>query len=537
MNSKKLFKGAGKGIGRKLFLLAGLFTLILCFAFFACGPFEDEILLNKTSTTIPLGDVDYIYITEPANTTASWSKDGNINIEEKGGGCIIRTSGSSVNVEATVTAKSGTSSASCSVRVSESPGGTQVASVAFNQSDLTIQVGLGPTLTSTISPSDANNKAVFYTSSNPSVARVDSTSGKVTAVSEGSAVITVTTKNKGRSDTLNITVVQGSSSGNPDDGLLIISLDKEELTLDINGTATLTAKLDPSTATNSITWSSDKTDVATVSNGLVTAKSAGIAIITAKAGPVEASCTVTVNDSGVTSLSLRSGLNMPKGKTVILTATGAPANTSLTWDSTNKSVATVTGESVGGSVTALTAGTTTITVKTTDGTKTASCIVTVYDDPANKDAFYGNYTGKYTNSSSKTITETIKIANGLISISDDFDASNPDYLDFSVDKWEIVTTPTFNQSANYPYAFKITGKITDAKPVITTNPTNIYGSQTAPGFTQSDINSTTCWMYIYISNTGDIIRSPFSKDGKNNGTNPITYTSSNTTLRVFTKTP
>ena len=74
-----------------------------------------------------------------------------------------------------------------------------------------------------------------------------------------------------------------------------IALDRTALTLDVNGTATLAATVEPENASDrSVAWRSSDETVATVKDGLVTAVKAGTATITAKAGGFEASCEVTV---------------------------------------------------------------------------------------------------------------------------------------------------------------------------------------------------------------------------------------------------
>ncbi|MBU5230164.1 Ig-like domain-containing protein, partial [Intestinimonas butyriciproducens] len=77
-----------------------------------------------------------------------------------------------------------------------------------------------------------------------------------------------------------------------------ISLNKDELTLTAGATETLTATVTPSDTTDTVAWSSNKPEVATVdSTGKVTAVAPGEATITAKAGEQSASCAVTVNEA------------------------------------------------------------------------------------------------------------------------------------------------------------------------------------------------------------------------------------------------
>lgn len=76
-----------------------------------------------------------------------------------------------------------------------------------------------------------------------------------------------------------------------------VALDKTSATMDAGDTLNLTATVNPADATNkNVTWTSSDTSVATVENGVVTAKSAGTATITATTvdGGKTATCTVTV---------------------------------------------------------------------------------------------------------------------------------------------------------------------------------------------------------------------------------------------------
>jgi len=163
-----------------------------------------------------------------------------------------------------------------------------------------------------------------------------------------------------------------------------VSLNKSSVILEKGETLSLSATVSPSNATNkSVTWSSSNTSVAAVSSsGVVTAKSVGTATITVKTsdGSKTAKCTITVKEGtvAVTGVSLnKSSATLEKGNTLSLSATVSPSNAtnkSVTWSSSNTSVATVSSSGV---VTAKSAGTAMITVKTSDGSKTAKCTITV----------------------------------------------------------------------------------------------------------------------------------------------------------------
>lgn len=164
-----------------------------------------------------------------------------------------------------------------------------------------------------------------------------------------------------------------------------ITLNKNTLSLNAGGSEKLTATVLPANATNPyLTWSSSNTSVASVGqDGTVYANASGTCTITAAAtdgSNKTATCTVTVTGSNipVSSVSLnKTAITLNTGGTTQLAATINPTtatNKSVTWSSSDTSVATV---SATGLVTAVGVGTATITVTTVDGGKTATCAVTV----------------------------------------------------------------------------------------------------------------------------------------------------------------
>ena len=129
-----------------------------------------------------------------------------------------------------------------------------------------------------------------------------------------------------------------------------VSLSPDILTLDVGESSTLTATITPDNATEkSVTWESSDTNIATVdTNGVATAVAQGCTTIKATVGGKSADCTVTVIAAAtvpVESVSLdKTSLELTKGGTDTLTATITPnnaSNKSVTWNSSNPSVATV----------------------------------------------------------------------------------------------------------------------------------------------------------------------------------------------------
>lgn len=189
------------------------------------------------------------------------------------------------------------------------PDPVAVTGVSLNKNATTIAIGASETLTATITPANADNQAVTWSSDNTAVATVNQ-NGQVTGVAAGTATITVTTQDGNKTATCTVTVPDPSADPVAVTG---VSLNKASTSLTVGASETLTATVAPANATNqAVTWSSDNTAVATVNqNGLVTAVAAGTATITVKTadGNKTAKCTVTVS-AAVTPPVPQSGLTI-----------------------------------------------------------------------------------------------------------------------------------------------------------------------------------------------------------------------------------
>ena len=164
-----------------------------------------------------------------------------------------------------------------------------------------------------------------------------------------------------------------------------ITLSQHELTLVKGATATLTATVIPADAPNkNFSWKSDNEAIAKVANGVVTAVSKGETIVrvTTEEGNKTDECKVIVKEESdpvaVTGVKLSfTTLTQKIGTSFTLVATIEPANATnktVTWSSSNSTVASVTNMGV---VQAKAAGTADITVTTADGGHTATCSFTV----------------------------------------------------------------------------------------------------------------------------------------------------------------
>ena len=162
-----------------------------------------------------------------------------------------------------------------------------------------------------------------------------------------------------------------------------VTLDKGSITLTEGESSTLKATISPSDAENkSVKWESSDEEIATVStDGKVKAISVGTATITVKTvdGGKSASCQVIVKEKAINVESValdQTAVTITEGESVTLEATVSPnnaTNKAVTWSSSNADIASVAE----GKITAVAPGTATITVKTVDGEKSATCEVTV----------------------------------------------------------------------------------------------------------------------------------------------------------------
>lgn len=168
----------------------------------------------------------------------------------------------------------------------------------------TIEVGKSTFVSAYVVPYHADINEVIWESSNPKVAKItnqvhfdNSNKGSMTtayidAISEGTSIFTATTKDGKYSKKFVLTVSAGNIY------VTGVSLNKESISIARGTTSTLSATIAPTTATNkNLIWSSSDTSIATVnSNGVVTAKKNGKAIITVTTedGNKTASCSVEV---------------------------------------------------------------------------------------------------------------------------------------------------------------------------------------------------------------------------------------------------
>jgi uncharacterized protein YjdB len=269
----------------------------------------------------------------------------------------------------TVSTVDGGHTATCDVTVTALP-----TSITLSQTSLVLTTDGTAQLSSTVLPENATNKAVTWASSAPWIAIV-SNDGLVTGIAPGTVTITVSTVDGGLTATCAVTVTALPTS---------VTLSQTSLTLTAGGAAQLSSTVLPENATNkAVTWASSAPQIAAVSSdGLVTGIAAGTATITVSTvdGGLTATCDVAVTPNVIspTSITLsHTSIALAAGGVAQLLYTFLPANATneaVVWASSDTQVAVVSGFGV---VTAIAAGTTTITVHTEDGRLTATCFVTV----------------------------------------------------------------------------------------------------------------------------------------------------------------
>lgn len=247
----------------------------------------------------------------------------------------------------------------------------KVTKVSLNKTSASINKGKTVALTAAVTPSNATNKAVAWSSSNKKVATVNA-AGVVKAVGKGTATITAAAVDgSGVKATCRVTVKIPATK---------VAMSSAKLYVVKGKSVSLKATMTPSNTTDKITWKSGSTKIATVSKtGKIKAKKTGTVTITAKASSgKKATCKVYVVSKAAKSKSVKLNkktASLKAGSALTLKAAMKPAKSTDTvkWTTSNKKVATVDAF---GTVTAKKKGKVTITAKTTSGKK-ATCKITV----------------------------------------------------------------------------------------------------------------------------------------------------------------
>lgn len=268
-------------------------------------------------------------------------------------------------------------STSSTVNSAVRPEEVKVQEIKLPVSAQTMRVGDTFALTATVTPDDAKNKEVSYTSTDSGVATVDE-NGLITAVANGSCkVICAARDGSGVTSECQIIVIQSVTG---------ISLSPATITIPVGGTYKLTPVISPENANNKeVTYVSGNKEVAVVANnGTITGVDMGVVTISvsSKDDPTKiASCVVTVGTPVASVEVSPTSMELKTGSAMTLSAVVSPdtaTNKTLSWSSSDTAVATVDAS---GRVQVWKAGTAVITASAADGSgKSAACTVTATGD-------------------------------------------------------------------------------------------------------------------------------------------------------------
>ncbi len=171
-----------------------------------------SVSLDKASLELTEGETAQLTATvlpdNATNKNVTWSTSNASIATVDANGLVTAVSAGTATI--TVTTEDGTKTASCTVTVT-----VPVTGVTLSQTQASLYYNRTPntlTLTATVAPDNATNKDVTWTSSDSTVATVDQ-NGLVTALARGTAVITATTVDGGKTATCTVTVSRYSSGG------------------------------------------------------------------------------------------------------------------------------------------------------------------------------------------------------------------------------------------------------------------------------------------------------------------------------------
>jgi endoglucanase len=247
---------------------------------FAVTPANGVVVTPTTASIIGSGTAQLTATVSPSNATYKaviWSTSDSLIAKVSSSGLV--TGGiSSGTTTITATTVVGGFSSSCQITVSS----VSVNSLSVNPPSASINVNNTQQLTAIITPSNASDKIVAWSSNNASVATV-SPNGLVSGIAQGNATITATSNDGGKTASCNVTVNYISVTN--------VSIYTQSTEMYSGETQQLSAIFTPSNASNqNVSWSSSNESVATVSSsGLLTANNSGSTTIT-----------VTTQDGGLT---------------------------------------------------------------------------------------------------------------------------------------------------------------------------------------------------------------------------------------------
>ena len=308
----------------------------------------DGLSAYLTATMEPVDATDIIVWTSSDNAKLTVTQEGKIT------GHALGTF--------TVTASCNNYSATCEVTVNTNPSETVTITPLSNP----VYIGDVITMKATVKPVSVT-APVEWSSSNPNIATINSVTGELTAIAPGGTLIQASCNGVVGKYTVTVLPIEATS----------VKLSAENVTLKVGETSSITATVIPDNTTYpDVIWISNNDNVATVSNGVITATGVGSATITATCGTASAIVDVTVEETPAEKVELsQTEITMKANQRVQLTATVYPENTTnkeVIWSSSDEAVAVVSSDGV-----VMTKGVGTATITAKCGNAEAICKVDV----------------------------------------------------------------------------------------------------------------------------------------------------------------
>ena len=370
---------------------------------------NDKTKLYFTDTNLYLKQgesqkIDLNLSSSDKNYTVKWStSNDNIMVTDDGVVKALEPGDAII----TVIGKDGTS-ATCQVTVVDENSEIEIKSISLDIEELELEVGEKYQFTLNVNPTNADILEITWESSNLDILNIENDT--VEALSVGSSVVTVRTKN-GLVATCNVKVKENNDTKENEETEVLpskIKLNINSRILNIGDTLDLSVTFEPENVTNKdIIWKSSDSEIVSIENGKLHALKGGIAIITAKTvNDKTSSCTIVVNNTSnnnsktntdtktdtktetktetkiekeLKTIKLnKNSLTLKVGEKTKLSVSISPINVEskylkFTWTSSNSNVVSVDAN---GNIVAKNAGNAVISVKSINGI-TATCNITV----------------------------------------------------------------------------------------------------------------------------------------------------------------
>lgn len=324
-----------------------------------------NVLMSSSEINLIIGEQSLITSTvQPDNATnknITWSSSDE-TIATVMNGTITGISKGTAIITATAEGVSGSTTVNVIV---------PITGIQNSETSITCPIGAKYKIKAEILPSNANYKAISWTSSDTSIATVNN--GLITAIAEGSVNIISSVEGYQSITTVNVIPREGNISTSS------LLLSENSVTIKKGEVYTVIATVNPiNVSEQTVVWTSDNENIAKVQYGSITGLNPGTTYVRATIGDIEKTILVNVIENTVPATLIQMNTNLVSinvGKTYQLEATVLPmiaSNKTITWSSENNEIATVSNN---GLVTAQKVGKTKIKVKNPSGVETYTDVV------------------------------------------------------------------------------------------------------------------------------------------------------------------